>query len=131
MPDQALRQWPRLRKFAWPFTIGLLFALAVVTATMSVLVLNARRDVNVLQAAGRTAEVATCYASARGRPLLGDLLKVIGNAAATEADRAVVNFAINQYVNSARTEAECDTLARARGLNPDDFPPPPPPGMRP
>lgn len=130
VPDHFFHN-PRLRRFAWPFTAGMLSALLIITTVLVILITDARRDVGGLQAAGRTAEVATCYASARGRPLLGNLLRVIGAAASTQADRAVVNEAISQYVNSARTEEECAMLARARGLDPADFPaPPPPPGTR-
>ena len=136
VPDRALAHWPRLRKFAWPFTIGLLVALLILTLTLGALIRDARRDVSTLQAAGRTAEVATCYASARGRPQLIVILRLIAGLAESSTDpeivkgAATVNQAVDGYDANTPSVAQCDMLARDRGLDPKDFPPPRPPGSR-
>lgn len=124
MPDTG-------RRWRWGFTVGMIGALSIVVIVLSTIVLVQNNQINEQDARLDTietgtviAEVATCYASARGRPLLGDLLMVVGAAANTSEGRRVVNEAISQYVDSARTVAECDQLALDRGLDPKDFPPP-------
>lgn len=128
VPDHFLS--PRWRRFAWPFTIGFLMALAVLTATLTFLVRDARRDVGQLTESARTAEVATCYATARGRPALIVILKLISGLAVESSDRRIVNAQIAEYEARTPTVPECDTLARDRGLDPKDFPPQRPSGSR-
>ena len=130
---------PGTTKGRWWFTLGLLTALTTMVVVLSVFTAVQRSQLNETRTrlstvevravaqdlASRTGEVATCYASARGRPVLSDVLRVLAGAAATEADRAVVRGAIDVYEAGARSVAECDQLARRKGLNPKDFPPPP------
>jgi len=132
VPDFWLRNQPTLRRWAWPFTIGLLVALTIVVVALSVIAFiqrgqlsDADRRLDTIETGTRIAEVATCYATARGRPVLADLLGVLASSAPTAAERAIVNGAIRHYVRSARTVQECDKLAVERGLDPRDFPPPP------
>jgi hypothetical protein len=110
--------------------LGTLFALAVTTITVSVAVYFLRGDVRDLTLAGRTSQVATCYASARGRPALIDILRVLAGAAQSSDERETVNGFIDRYENDTPTIRECDELARMRGLDPKDFPSPPAPSER-
>lgn len=122
MPDRVLKQeW--MRRWAWPFTIGMLFALLVITVALSVIVYLVRNDVGALGLASRTSEVATCYAAARGRPTLIVILR--GIAAKLDPDpREVTQGFIDGYEASTPTVEECDDLALRRGLEPQDFPAP-------
>ncbi len=127
MPDRFLKH-PNLRRWAWPFTVGLLIALLIGTSTVSFVAFRLNSDVQGLRAAGKTAEVATCYAQARGRPGLITILRVIAGTAG-DGERVVINGFINQYENNTPNVGECDMLARERDLDPADFPAPDPPKL--
>lgn len=110
--------------------LGLLGALSIVTVTLSVIVIvlygqlnGAERRIAGLEAAGRVAEVATCYVQARGRPPLIVILR--GIAIKLDPDpRDATNDLVDELEAETPTIKECDMLARKRGLNPKDFPPP-------
>lgn len=125
---------PRLR---W-FLIGAIAVLSLVVVVLSVIGFRLRtelsqntRRLTALEAKGiaedasrRTAEVATCYASARGRPRLIVILRLL--AATAERDPvglAAVESFIMDYENSTPTLRECDRRAVEAGLDPEDFPP--------
>ncbi len=122
MPDRYLPT--RVRRWAWPFTIGLLLALAVTTTTVSVVVYYIRSDVITIQAGKNFADVATCYSAARGRPATAVVLRLVAGLAESPSDRQLVNSAIDRYVGNAPSVADCDELAMSFGLDPLDFPPP-------
>lgn len=119
-----------MRRWAWPFTIGMLLALLITTTTVTVVVYFVRADVLSLTQARKTTEVATCYASARGRPSLIVILRVIGGVTADSSERAIISGFIDGYEDSTPSIGECDSLARMRGLDPEDFPEPDPPRQR-
>lgn len=75
-------------------------------------------------AASRTASVAACYASARGRPRLIVILRLLAQTAERDpiALAAVESF-IMDYEEATPTVAECDKRAVEAGLDPKDFPP--------
>jgi hypothetical protein len=125
VPDRFLEH-PRLRRWAWPFTIGVLFALLIATGTLTLVAIRLNNDVSGLRAAGRSAEVGTCYAQARGRPALITILRVIAGAAG-DGERVIITRFIDQYEENTPTVEECDMLALERGLRPEDFPAPDPP----
>ena len=103
----------------------------MITATLSVVVWFIRDDVRDLDVAGRTSEVGTCYAAARGRPALIVILRVIATGAAVSADeRVIIDGFIDGYENNTPTVEECDRLARMRGFEPEDFPAPQIPTQR-
>ena len=74
-------------------------------------------------ASKRTAEVATCFATARSRPNLIVILELISGLAVDSTERQIVNGVIEDYRMSAPTLAECRKRAIENGLDPDDFPP--------
>ena len=74
-------------------------------------------------ASRRTAEVATCFATARNRPALEVILRLIAGTATDSTDRMIVNGAISQYIDRAPTIERCNEIARANNLDPKDFPP--------
>lgn len=74
-------------------------------------------------ASRRTAEVATCFATARNRPALEVILRLIAASATDPEDRRIVNGAITLYIDRAPTVPECNALAKRNGLDPSDFPP--------
>lgn len=130
MPDRFLERHDWLKRWAWPLVIGLLIGLSITTVTISIVMYvqygqldDAERKVAGLEAAGTTAEVATCYASARGRPRVIVILR--GLAQKLDNDpRDATNELIDQYEASTPSLQECDMLAVERGLSPNDFPPP-------
>jgi hypothetical protein len=135
-PDATLKR-PWMRRWAWPFTIGLLFALAITTITLSVLIWSQQNRIDdtakrlareearsfAEDIAAKTGEVSTCYASARGRPRLIVILRLLANTAERDPVglEAVESF-IMDYETSTPTLAECDRRARENGLDPKDFP---------
>lgn len=74
-------------------------------------------------ASRRTTEVATCFATARNRPALAVILRLIAATATEQEDRRLVNGAISVYMDRTPTVPECEELARANNLDPADFPP--------
>lgn len=75
-------------------------------------------------AASRTAGVAACYASARGRPNLIVILRLLASTAERDpVALAAVQAFIMDYEESTPTIAECDKRAKENGLDPKDFPP--------
>lgn len=112
------------------FVFGLIGALAVMTAILSVVTVvlygrldTAQRRIAGLESAGKTAEVATCYSQARGRPALIIILRGI----ATKLDpdpRDATNDFIDRYQAQTPTVHQCDMLAVRRGLDPKNFPAP-------
>lgn len=118
------------RQRRWAFVLGMLAALAIVTITLSIVVYLLRGDVRDLGLAGRTSQAATCYASARGRPALIQILRVIAGSSRSVDERQIVNDFIDGYEDNTPTLEECDTLARMLGFSPEDFPPPDVPRQR-
>ena len=121
MPDQFFEH-PRLRRWAWPFTIGLLTALAITVVVLAVIGYSLRRDVSELRTAERVSEVATCYAQARGRPALIVILELLAGIADAQ-ERNIINSYIEDYDDRTPTVDQCDRLAIMRGLSPENFPP--------
>lgn len=132
MPDR-----PEAKRLRW-FLIGATTVLSVLVLVLLGLVIVLREDLNETrtrltalevkgvaeEASQRTAEVAACYASARGRPRLIVILRLL--AATAERDpvaRAAVEEFIMDYENATPTVKKCDQVARRNGLDPKDFPP--------
>ena len=134
MPESTPAQRRRMR---WSFTAGFVGALAIMVVALSVIAWIQRGQLNETRtrltalevkdvaedASQRTAEVATCYASARGRPALTVILRLVAGLAEDRTDREIVNTAIDSYIAGAPSIAECDRRARANGLDPKNFPP--------
>ena len=129
VPEHFLHD-PRWRRLAWPFTIGFLAALTIIVIALSVMLLYVRDDVGDFKREAKVSEVATCYATARGRPALIVILKLISGLAVESSDRRIVNTQIADYEARTPSVEECDMLALDRGLRPEDFPPQRPPGSR-
>ena len=129
MPEQNVR----VRYFVF----GAMAVLALLVLILLIINWDLRRDLNQNQArvgrieardvaedaSRRTAEVATCFATARNRPALEVILRLIAANAETAADRMIVNQAISDYINRAPTIERCNQLAVDNGLDPKDFPP--------
>lgn len=122
---------PDSRSNRWYFVLGMMGALFIMVVVLSIIGFGLRAQVHDLQAdaraeklAARTAEVATCYASARGRPRLIVILRLLANTAERDPiGRAAVDEFIMEYENSTPTLAECDKRAVENGFSPKDFPP--------
>ena len=122
---------PDTRSNRWYFVLGMMGALFIMVVVLSIIGFSLRQRVVSLEAtqreeqvAAKTAELATCYAQARGRPRLIVILRLL----ATTAERdpvgleAVESF-IMDYENSTPTVRECDKRAVEAGFSPKDFPP--------
>lgn len=127
---------PESKRLRW-FLIG---AVAVLTLLMILLLginYSLRKDLDETRtrltalevkdlaedASRRTAEVATCYATARSRPGLIVILNLISGLAVDSTERSIVNAVIASYQDSAPTLEECGKRARENGLRPEEFPP--------
>lgn len=119
MPERLLR-----RRWILYGAIGLLLGLAIATTVSLVLLYFVRGDVEQQKREGKLAEVATCYAAARGRPSLIVILRLISGIAGDQAERDVVDQFIDRYEGNTPTVTECDELAAMRGFSPEDFPAP-------
>lgn len=115
----------------WHFLLGMIGALLIMVAILAFVGFGLRAQVSRLEAdaraeklATKTAEVATCYAQARGRPRLIVILRLLATTAERDpiASEAVEGF-IMDYENSTPTIAECDKRAVEAGFSPKDFPP--------
>lgn len=131
MPDSG-------RSKRWWFLLGAIGALSVTVAVLSVIGFRLRSELSETRsrvteleaeriaedASKRTAAVAACYASARGRPRLIVILRLLAQTAERDAVAlAAVESVIMDYETSTPTVPECDRRARANGLDPKDFPP--------
>lgn len=121
---------PESKRLRW-FLIGSTAVLALLVVVLLIIGAALRSRVTSLEEQQRnetlattTAEIATCYASARGRPRLIVILRLLANTAERDpvALEAVESF-IMDYENSTPTVPECDKRAIEAGFNPKDFPP--------
>lgn len=116
MPEQS----KRVRWFLW----GAIGALAFIVVILSIVGFRLRGQVQEQVRDERVAEVATCFATARSRPALAVILRLVATTAKDSDDRRIVNEAITYWTGGAPSLAQCKVLARVNGLDPDDFPPP-------
>ena len=122
MPDQN-------KRLRW-YLIGAVSVLALVVVVLSVVGFTLRERVVTLEAeqreeklATKTAEIATCFATARSRPNLIVILNLISGLADDTTERQVVKRVIDDYRTSAPTVEECNKRAVEAGFDPADFPP--------
>lgn len=123
MPDRGS---PRLR---W-FLIGAVAVLALIVVVLSIIgfslrqkVTNLERDARAEKLATSTAEVATCYAAARGRPRLIIILRLLQTTAERDVvAQAAIRETIDEYQMATPTVLECDKRAIEAGFRPEDFP---------
>lgn len=117
------------RKARWWFVLGVMGGMLIALIVVSLIAWDARRDINEQVRDTRVAEVAACYASARGRPRLIVILRAI--AASIQDDsvaRATIRDFIAEYEQRTPLEVDCDELAINYRLDPAEFPPPTPRG---
>lgn len=115
------------RKGRWYVVLGLFLGMTVALVVVSVIARDAQVKVNEQVRDTRVAEVAACYASARGRPRLIRILRSISGTL-DEGGKAALNGLINDYEQRTPLVADCDALAVAYRLDPAEFPPPTPRG---
>jgi len=120
----------------WYVMAGMMVALAVVVVVLSIVALSLRTQLNDTEArlsrievravaedaARKTGEVATCFASARGRPALAIVLRLVASLGDV-TERRIINQSIGAYVDNAPTIAHCRAVAAKYNLDPKDFPP--------
>jgi hypothetical protein len=119
--SRASRKW---------FLYGVICALSIVVAVLSIFgfilrhqVNDARARVTLVETNSRFAQVATCYAAARGRPQLFVILRGIA-VKLDPTPRAATLDLVDRYEAQTPTLAGCDHQALAAGFKPSDFPPP-------
>lgn len=129
MPEQN-------KRLRW-FLFGVIGALALVVVVLAIIGFQLRSDLEqntrrltaletkdiAEDASRRTAEVATCFATARSRPGLITILDLISGLAVDSAERQIVQAVIDTYRDRAPTLEECGKRAVENGLRPEDFPP--------
>lgn len=125
----------RARRRRW-FIYGVMLSLGIVVAVLSVISFILNDQLNNAEArltrieaqnvaretATKVGEIATCYASARGRPQI--LIVFRGLAAKLGPNpRTALNELIDRYETTTPTLAQCDAKAKAEGFSRKDFPP--------
>lgn len=121
--------------FRW-FLYGVILAMAIVVVVLSVVsfilshkLTDASARLTKIEAkdvaddaAKKVGEIATCYATARGRPQTIVILR--GLAAKLDPNpRAAMRGLIDKYESDTPTLAECDAKAKKGGFTRKDFPP--------
>ena len=101
--------------------------MTVALVVVSVIARDAQVKVNEQVRDTRVAEVAACFASARGRPRLIRILRSISGTLDV-GGRAALNGLINDYEQRTPLVGDCTDLALAYRLDPAEFPPPTPRG---
>ena len=118
---------PDRRQGRWYVTLGLFLGMGIALVVVSVIARDAQVKVNEQVRDTRVAEVAACYASARGRPRLIRILRSISGTL-DEGGKAALTGLINDYERRTPLVRDCDELAVAYHLDPAEFPPPTPRG---
>lgn len=127
--EESTRRLVSLASRRW-FLYGIICALVIVVAVLSVFgfilrheVNDARARVTLVETNSRFAQVATCYAAARGRPQLFVILRGIA-VKLDPTPRAATLDLVDRYEAQTPTLVACDHQALAAGFEPSDFPPP-------
>ena len=122
MPDSG-------RKARWYLTLGMLVGMTIALVVVTVIARDAQVKVNEQVRATRVAEVAACFAAARGRPRLIIVLRALSAQLADDAvGRGALNDLINDYESSTPLVSDCVGLAETYRLDPAEFPPSTPRG---
>lgn len=116
---------PRTRR--WYILLGVMLAQTVTIIVMLVIGNSLRDQVSEQREGARLAEVATCYAAARGRPRLITILRALEHGI-EESARDEVRDLTDEYEARTPMIGDCDRLAARYGFDPADFPPPTPRG---
>jgi NAD-specific glutamate dehydrogenase len=127
------------RSKRWYFVLGATLTLLLLVALLGGFSLRLRAELDLAEkrlsrveinevaenAAERTAEVATCYATARARPRLIRALSAIAGVIETDVGgRLALIQIIENYEARSPKLRECDQLAQKNKLDPRDFPEP-------
>ena len=103
--------------------------MAIALIVVSLIAWDARRDINEQVRDTRVAEVAACYASARGRPRLIVILRALATVIDKDlVARKTIREFIDEYEQRTPLEVDCTELALTYRLDPAEFPPPTPRG---
>lgn len=117
------------RKARWYTVLGLFVGMTIALIIVSFIARDAQVKVNEQVRDTRVAEVAACYAAARGRPRLIVILRAIAASIQDDAvARQTVREFIQEYEQRTPLVSDCTALAMTYRLDPAEFPPPTPRG---
>lgn len=104
-------------------------AMTIALIVVSVIARDAQVRVKEQVRDTRVAEVAACFAAARGRPRLILILRALaGTLDSDAAGRKAIRELTDEYEQVTPLVSDCTRLAVLYHLDPADFPPPTPRG---